>query len=195
MSSARLPKDKRRTQLLETAAAIVRSEGTDALTLAVLAERAGVSKPIPYDHFGTRAGLLIALYQQYELRQAEAVRTALQAQARTLGDAARILAAAHVDCVLSSGPEFGAVAAALSGTEEMEAFRQTLRQNYAVQYRRALTPFASSSARLDEGLFAGLLGAADALSQDAAAGRLSRTQAVDALTRLIVGVLGETVRA
>lgn len=194
LSSRRLPKDERRAQLLETAAAIVRSEGTDALTLAVLAERAGVSKPITYGHFGTRAGLLIALYQQYELRQAEAVRTALQAQARTLGDAAGILAAAHVDCVLSSGPEFGAVAAALSGTEEMEGFRQALRQSYAVQYRSALTPFASSSARLDKGLFAGLLGAADALSQDAAAGRLSRTQAVDALTRLIVGVLGEAVR-
>ncbi|WP_340644809.1 TetR/AcrR family transcriptional regulator [Phenylobacterium sp.] len=190
--SRRLPKDQRRAQLLHTAAAIIRSEGTDALTLATLAERAGVTKPIAYGHFGTRAGLLIALYQQYEQRQAEAVGMALQTQARTLDDAARILAAAHVDCVLSSGPEFGAVAAALSGTEEMEGFRQALRQGYAAQYRSALTPFAGSSVRLDKGLFVGLLGAADALSQDAAAGRLSRLQAVDALTRLIVAALGET---
>lgn len=190
VSSMRLPKDQRRAQLLDTAAAIIRSEGTDALTLATLADRGGVTKPITYGHFRTRAGLLIALYQRYELRQAEAVRMALEVQARTLADAAGILAAAHVDCFLSSGSEFGAVAAALSGTEEMEGLRQALRQDYAAQYRRALTPFAGSPARLGQALFVGLLGAADALSQDAAAARLSRSQAVDALTRLIVAGVG-----
>ncbi|MHC8285601.1 helix-turn-helix domain-containing protein [Pseudomonas sp. XS1P51] len=33
--------------------------GTDALTLATLAERAGVTKPVAYEHFRTRSGLLI----------------------------------------------------------------------------------------------------------------------------------------
>ncbi len=34
------------------------TKGTDALTLGHVAECAGVSKPIAYEHFGTRAGLL-----------------------------------------------------------------------------------------------------------------------------------------
>jgi AcrR family transcriptional regulator len=53
----RLPKEQRREQLLDTALAIVREQGTDAITLSYVAERAGVSKPIAYGHFGTRAGL------------------------------------------------------------------------------------------------------------------------------------------
>ena len=65
-----MSKDQRRAQLLETAAVIVRAEGTDALTLARLAEQAGVTKPIAYEHFGTRAGLLIALYRYFDERQA-----------------------------------------------------------------------------------------------------------------------------
>src|SRR5687767_16006033 len=54
----KLSKAERRKQLLETAHVIVRDEGTDALTLGYLAERAGVTKPIAYGHFETRAGLL-----------------------------------------------------------------------------------------------------------------------------------------
>ena len=61
----RLRKEDRRVQLLEVARGIVRQQGTEALTLGYLAERANVTKPIPYDHFGDREGLLMALYQDY----------------------------------------------------------------------------------------------------------------------------------
>ena len=186
MTPKRMPKAQRRAQLMDMASAIVRSEGTDALTLATLADRAGVTKPIAYGHIGTRAGLLMALYRHYDLRQVEAVRLVLETRARTLDDAAAILAAAHVDCVLSSGPEFAAVAAALAATE---GFRQALRETYVAQYREALGPFADASVRLSNAVFVGLLGAADALAQDAAVGRLPRSEVVDALTRIIVGAL------
>jgi AcrR family transcriptional regulator len=43
-----MSKEERRRQLLDTASDIVRSEGTEALTLGHLAERAGVTKPIAY---------------------------------------------------------------------------------------------------------------------------------------------------
>jgi len=51
-ASSRLPKAERR-QLLAIALVIVREEGADRLTLGHLAARAGVSKPITYEHFGT----------------------------------------------------------------------------------------------------------------------------------------------
>ncbi|MBB1592969.1 TetR family transcriptional regulator [Achromobacter sp. UMC46] len=44
-------------------------EGTDALTLGRHAEKAGISKPVVYDNFGMRNGLLAELYQGFNLRQ------------------------------------------------------------------------------------------------------------------------------
>ncbi|WP_404799983.1 TetR/AcrR family transcriptional regulator [Actinoalloteichus fjordicus] len=49
------------------------------MTLRRLAERAGVSRPIAYDHFTTREGLLMALYQQYDEQIGPAIRAALPA--------------------------------------------------------------------------------------------------------------------
>src|SRR5262249_20061763 len=96
----RLPHEERRTQLLDTAAAIVRSEGADALTLARVAEVAGVTKPIAYDHFETREGLLRALFRRLDDQQAEAALLVFEAEADTLEKASDILAQSYVDCVL-----------------------------------------------------------------------------------------------
>lgn len=57
----RLPKEERNRQLMDVAWSIVRGEGTDALTLGYLAERAGVTKPVVYDHFGTHRAARRAL--------------------------------------------------------------------------------------------------------------------------------------
>lgn len=189
MVAPRMRRDGRRQQLLETAATIVRGEGTDALTLARLAEQAGVTKPIAYEHFGTRAGLLIALYRHFDERQSRAVSTALANEARTLEDAVAILSAAYVDCVLEAGPEFGAIADALSASEEMDDFRQALRDRYVEQYRSALGRFIDMRAKAARPLILGLIGAADVLAQDAAAGRLGRAEAVAALSRIMLGAL------
>lgn len=189
MPAKRLPRDQRRIQLLEAAAAIVRAEGTDALTLARVAEQAGVTKPIAYEHFETRAGLLVALYRHFDARQAEAARAALRNEARTLGDAVDILSAAYIDCTLEAGKEFGAVAAALSATEEMDDFRHAMREEYVELYRSALARFTTLPARGVKALFLGVIGAADTLGQAAAAGRMSRKDAIDALRRIMLGAL------
>ncbi|MBI5938789.1 MAG: TetR/AcrR family transcriptional regulator [Caulobacterales bacterium] len=184
-----MSREQRRLQLLETAASIVRAGGTDGLTLAHLAEEAGVTKPIAYGHFGTRAGLLIALYQHFDARQAEAVRVALAEQVRTLEDAIAILSSAYVDCVLRAGPEFGAIASALAATEEMDDFRQALRDGYVELYRDALARFVAFPPQGAHALLTGVIGAADVLSQAAASHRMSRTEAIDALSRIILGAL------
>ena len=189
MVGSRMRRDSRRRQLLDTAATIVRAEGTDALTLARLAEQAGVTKPIAYEHFGTRAGLLIALYRHFDERQAKAVATALANAAKSLDDAVSILSAAYVDCVLEAGPEFGAIAAALSASEEMDDFRQALRDGYVDQYRATLGRFVSLPDTTARPLMLGLIGAADVLAQDAAAGRLDRADAIAALSRIMLGAL------
>ncbi|MDI6936611.1 TetR/AcrR family transcriptional regulator, partial [Serratia sp. Se-PFBMAAmG] len=65
----RMTFDERREQLISTAWNLVRSHGSDALTLGRVAVEAGVSKPVVYEHFGTRHGLLAALYEDFDVRQ------------------------------------------------------------------------------------------------------------------------------
>ena len=189
VTAKRMPKEARRKQLLETAYAIVESEGTDALTLATLAERAGVTKPIAYEHFGTRAGLLAALYRDYEERHTQSIHAAVKSDAKSLEDVAEILSAAYVDCVLSAGPECEEIAAALSAYEETKDFRQVSRDFYAAEYRKAVAPFVKLPAKRGQAILSGIIGAAEALSQAAATDHMSRAEAVAALTSIMVGAL------
>lgn len=189
MVAKRFPRHERRTQLLETAAAIVLSEGTDALTLARVAAGSGVSKPIAYEHFETRAGLLVALYQHLDARWEDATAAAIERDARNLEEAVSIIAVSYVDCVLQAGKVFGAIAAALAGTEPMDEFRHRQNERYAELCRQALSRYTPLPERESRALMLGLIGAADTLSQAAAADRMPREDAIEALTRIIVGAV------
>ncbi|MDT0446237.1 TetR/AcrR family transcriptional regulator [Streptomyces johnsoniae] len=180
MAAQRMTREERRRQLLNTAHDIVRTEGTDALTLVSLAERAGVSRPVTYEHFTTRGGLLLALYRAYDERLGRAIRDAVREHAETLEDVAAILAAAYVDGVLAAGPECERISAALSGSRETSDFRRASREFYVETFGRALAPFASTGQAPDPAPLIGALGATEALAQAAAEERLSRTAAVSA---------------
>ncbi len=58
----RLSKPDRRQQLLDIAADLVTRSGTAAITMERVAERAGVSKALPYQHFTNAEHLLLALH-------------------------------------------------------------------------------------------------------------------------------------
>lgn len=189
VAAKRMAKEERRRQLLETALAIVREEGTDALTLARLAERAGVTKPIAYEHFGTREGLLIALFKAHDDRTTEAVHAALGRGPETLEDVVAIIASAYTDCVMGIGPEFGAILDALSAAEETAGFRDAWRAFLADEFRAAFAPFAKLPAKQSRALLLGLLGACEVVTDAAAAGQVSRKDAIAALTQIMLGVL------
>jgi AcrR family transcriptional regulator len=53
----------RREQLLDVTAAIVAEQGFHAVSIQSVAQRAGISRPIVYEHFGDLAGLLEALVE------------------------------------------------------------------------------------------------------------------------------------
>ncbi|CAN7425815.1 TetR/AcrR family transcriptional regulator [Variovorax sp. LjRoot290] len=182
----KLSKAERREQLLETALAIVREQGTDALTLGYLAERAGVSKPIAYEHFKTRSGLLIALYEQIDNRQVAALLLALERTPRRLEEVARVVSTAYMNCFTSVGPEWHAISAALKGDEEMEAFQRELIDSYVALYRDALAPYS----RLPEDELrlrcVGIIGAGDAIARDMVRGRIDEAAAAASLASLIV---------
>lgn len=188
--SKRMPKEQRRQQLMQVALEIVREEGTEALTLGHLAERAGVTKPIAYEHFGTRAGLLIALFRDYDDKTTEAVRAALATSGKTLEDAASILSKAYIDTCLSMGPEINAVFDALSASEETEEFRTSWREFLISEFRSAFAPFVKTPRKTTTALLVGILGAAQELAEAAGADRLTRAEAIKALRHIMLGALG-----
>ncbi len=194
-ASKRMTKEERRKQLLETAFQIVKSEGTDSLTLARVAKRAGVTKPIAYEHFGTRGGLLAAMYQDYDERQTNAMRDALKSDGMTIEDVTSILSAAYVDCAVSAGPEYGAITAALSATEEMEELLQSCRDSFAAECSKAFEPFVKLTPAKNQSVLIGILGAAEFLSQAAAQGRLSRDDAVNTLSNVMTGTLTQNEKS
>lgn len=188
-ATKKLPKAARREQLLEIARKIIAEEGTEALTLAHLAARAGVSKPIAYEHFGTRAGLLVALCDEYNDRQVAARERALATGGETLADIVDVFASAYVNCVLDIGPEMGAAFDALAASEETAEFRRSMREGYIEEYRRGFGRFVDVPREEGDAIFAGFLGAAEALANDAAAGRVERRAAIAALKRMFASTL------
>ena len=66
----RMPKEQRRKQLIEISRGAFAELGYEAASLEEIAERAGVSRPILYSHFGDKHGLFEAVVsEQIELVQ------------------------------------------------------------------------------------------------------------------------------
>jgi len=182
----KLPRADRRAQLLEMALKIVREEGTDALTLGALAERAGVSKPIAYSHFETRAGLMIALYKEIMDQQVEALAIALENTPARLSDVARVVAESYMECTTAVGPEWHAIGAALRGDAQMDAYHGEMARGHAAFFAEAFTPLSALAADDIRRRCVGIIGAADALSNEMVRGGCTKENAANDLAALIV---------
>lgn len=193
--SPRLPKEERRRHLLDTALVIIRNEGADRLTLGHLAERAGVSKPVAYDHFGTRSGLLIELYKMRNAQQASALRTALMTARKAVEDTVEVLAAHYIHSSAEMCGEWYAVSGALTGSEETELVYRELLDGYVELFAFALGPHSALSAGELQLRCVGLIGAGEAIMAAVARGASSESDAASAFTSLIWGVLGATSAA
>jgi AcrR family transcriptional regulator len=182
----KLPRPERRTQLLDTARDILRECGADALTLGHLAERAGVSKPIAYEHFGTREGLLIALSEEIEARHVGKLKAGLEKAPPTLPAIADVISSAYIGCALESGPEWLAMSGALRGNAQMDAVQQALADDYVAIIAAALARFSSLSPDDLRLRCVGLAGAAETIARELIRGRIDENTASANLAALIV---------
>jgi AcrR family transcriptional regulator len=73
----RLPRTARRTQLLGAAREVFVAQGYHAAAMDEIAERAGVSKPVLYQHFPSKRDLYLALLEQHTDELLAATRQAL----------------------------------------------------------------------------------------------------------------------
>lgn len=187
--SKKMPKADRRAHLLGVAQEIVRQQGTDALTLGALAERAGVSKPITYNHFETRAGLLVSLYGEIMDRQVNALARAVEDAGQELEQVARVLSEAYMDCYKSIGPEWHAIGAALKGSAEMDSYQREMIEGHVAFFGRVLSPLTDLSEDVVRRRCVGTIGAAEALSDAMVRGHTSREDAISDLNGLIMSWL------
>ncbi|MFI6867686.1 TetR/AcrR family transcriptional regulator [Nocardia sp. NPDC050406] len=184
-TTTRLTRQARREQLLDTALGMVRTQGTDNLSLVSLAEAAGVSRPIVYDHFGTRSGLLLALYRQLADQLREASTRALDDVSPEPRALARAVSAAYFGCV-SEIPEWTAVSAALKGDPELDEIELELCDSYAEVMLTAFGPYSTLPTEALRLRCFGVMGAAETIAAELIRGRASLAEATEALTGLIV---------
>ena len=188
----RMPKDRRRRHLLDASSEIIRTEGTQMLTLAHVAERCGVTKPIAYQHFGTRSGLLMALYRDLGDNHARAVANALDRQMTNriaLADIAALLSTAFIDCVIENGAQYSAISAALAASAEMDDFRQEIRNETVLTYQSIIARCFDAPQHDLRHLLVGILGAAEALAEASARGSVNRGEAIASLSTIMLRAL------
>jgi len=187
----RLSKSERHRQLLDTARELIRDEGTDTFTLGRLAERARVTKPLVYDHFGDRAGVLAELYREFESRQRDTLEGALRGAAPDLAVVSRLVAGAYIDCCLAEGRELADVVAALAGSATLAQVRQEAEDEYLSMCRVALEPLGGP---LDTASLAAIVGAGDALARRALDGSIDSHRARATLTQLVAALCRENTQ-
>ncbi|MDT8878894.1 TetR/AcrR family transcriptional regulator [Halomonas saccharevitans] len=183
----RLSKDERRQQLLDLSLVILERDGADALTLATLAQEAGVTKPVAYGHFQSRANLLYQLYARFDRRLVEVTRQRIADRARSLQERAHHVVAAYFDCVRQCGPQYEAIVSALMAYPEHKDIRTQIRNSFVHVYRELFSD-CDADGRLGYRLVA-IFGAIEEVAKATMEEQVPDDQAVATLERLIVSTL------
>ena len=92
-TTVRKPWQQRRSELLDTAEQLFFARGFSAVSLADIAEAAGVTKPIAYRHFQTREGAYLACARRAQADYVQTLQARLDSRApvrQQLADAADV---------------------------------------------------------------------------------------------------------
>jgi AcrR family transcriptional regulator len=102
---ARLPRDERRAQLLAAALEVFTAAGYHSAAMDEIADRAGVSKPVLYQHFPSKLDLYLAVLDTHIDSLVFAIQRAIQS---TPDNAKRVQAtiAAYFDFIEAEGEAF-----------------------------------------------------------------------------------------
>ena len=102
----RMPRSERRAQLLESAQAVFVDRGYHAAAMDDIAEHAGVSKPVLYQHFPGKLELYLALLDAHCLTLERLVREALSRPTEDNEERVAATTSAYFDFVSTQGEAF-----------------------------------------------------------------------------------------
>ena len=146
----RLTKEGRRAQLLDCAEQILLELGPTAVTMERLAERAGVSKALPYAHFENADAVLRATHARIVGSLGQRLIDALTTAEPTIDRRERteLLVETYLDTVQDIGPVLGVVTAPGSRTVELADGDQRLGVRFLAELLGAHFGVAPDRARL-----------------------------------------------
>lgn len=126
---AYLSRDLRRQTLLEVAAGLVEREGWTALTMSALAERAGTSRQLIYQHFPSLEKLLADTAWHIFEDTMQGTRASIAANPASLAEAAKSAEAVTLDLSPGRGDALWQLIAGTAGASpELDQIRRGLRQ-------------------------------------------------------------------
>jgi len=167
----------------------LKEEGADCLTLGHLAERAGISKPVVYDHFKTRTVLLIALYRWIDTEVVRIFQEAMAVETHSFEKTIEILSATYIRCASDKNGEFHAVGAALSGSTEKSAVFQELLDNGVKMFVSVLQPHTDLPTGELSLFCIGFVGSGEALASAFVRGKISEFHAITTLAVIMCKAL------
>lgn len=169
---------------------MVGAEGTDGLTLARLAERAGVSKPVAYDHFRRRNDLLLELYRWIDIEKIDAFRESMESSKTGRRETVGELARAYIDCASDVTGDFHAVGAALAGSPEQASVLADLLEHSIGMFVAVLRPHADLAPAELERRCRALVAAGECLAAEVASGRSTGAEATATFADIIAASTG-----
>ncbi|WP_341955332.1 TetR/AcrR family transcriptional regulator [Microbacterium sp. LWH13-1.2] len=186
----RLSWQARHQDLLEKGLSIVRENGVDALTLGTLAQRAGVSKPVVYDHFDTRSALLTALYRWIDAERKRAFQEGMAQGDLAYEPTIDALSSTYIRCATDASGEFFAIGAAMTGNEERSRIYRELVDTGVEMFEAVLRPHVRLPDPELQRLCIGLVGAGESLSTSVLEGATTEAEAIATFSRLIGRAMG-----
>lgn len=184
----RMSYDERHEQLLRAARQLIRAEGSDAVTLARIADQAGVTKPLVYQHFGTLSTVLVELYREFKQRTYVRLDAALGPGDLDLPAVARVISDAYIDCIDEESAELPGILGALSGSNELESLRQEADEAFSARCKAALTPY-SRDGEVGPAALHAILGAADGIARAIVLDKVTFDDGKKVLAKVVMGVV------
>lgn len=181
----RLSWQDRHQQLLENGLTIVRDNGVDALTLGALAQHAGVSKPVVYDHFDTRSSLLTALYRWIDAERKRAFQEGMAQDDLAYEPTIDALSSTYIRCATDASGEFFAIGAAMTGNEERARIYRELVDTGVQMFEAVLRPHVRMPDPELQRLCIALVGAGESLSTSVLEGVTTEAEAITTYSQLL----------
>ncbi|WP_336896359.1 TetR/AcrR family transcriptional regulator [Novosphingobium sp.] len=191
----RLSWEERHRQMIGVALDFVRREGADSLTLAKVAEQAGVAKPLAYNHFKSREGLLVELCLAFDERQRAELSRLQEDSSLDLAGLARAVCESYLECYAKSEGEWHAIYSVMRSNGEMAKIQQDLFDKHVsvlVSVFGPKTPLTGEDLRLT---CIGLIGAAETISASMTHNAVTMEAAAALLTKLYVAALEPSAEA
>lgn len=189
----RLSWNARHQDLLEKGLTIVQETGVDALTLGVLAQHAGVSKPVVYDHFDTRSALLIALYRWIDAERKRAFQEGMAQGDLAYEPTIDALSSTYIRCATDASGEFFAIGAAMTGNEERARIYRELVDTGVQMFEAVLRPHVGMPDRELQSFCIALVGAGESLSASVLEGATTEAEAIATYSHLIKQAMNPSI--